>query len=454
MPVIDAARLDAYRIQLGEALAQGNLEEAQRLAMELSSTRVASVLTQAPSQTVLSFLLGLDARRAGVIFGEMPGNVAADLASQLTDEQLKDLVSSMPLDASAQVYRLLPQAQQERLAALLRPEVLERISGLARYAPGTAGALMTTDFIAIDRPITVGEAISLIRSAPAMYEKTFYIYIVTLKGHLRGVVSLRDLIRYDPRQPVERAMTREVIAAHVSDPAEEAARHVFNRRFMMLPVLDDQEVLVGIITFDDAMRVRLEEVAGDFVRAGGGARDESFFTPPLGAVRKRLPWMIANVFLNLGAVTVIAAFEETIVQVAILAAFLPMITDMGGNVGIQALSVAIRSIALGEVRVRDFWLAMRKEIVIGLLNGLALGALFGVLALAIRGNIFLGLIAGAALGINVLVAGVVGGTIPFLIKRLGKDPAMMTGPILTTITDITGVTIYLGLSTLFLAHVL
>jgi len=161
--------------------------------------------------------------------------------------------------------------------------------------------------------------------------------------------------------------------------------------------------------------------------------------------------MAGNVFLNLVAVAVITGFEETIAQVAILAAFLPMITDMGGNVGIQSLSVAIRSIALGEAHIRDVRKAMRKELIVGACNGVVLGALFGMIALAMRGQWLLGLVAGTALGINVVVAGVVGGCLPFLIKRLGKDPAMMTGPLLTTITDVTGITIYLGLSTLLLA---
>jgi len=171
-------------------------------------------------------------------------------------------------------------------------------------------------------------------------------------------------------------------------------------------------------------------------------------------VRKRLPWMMSNIFLNLGAVYVISSFESTLVQVAILAAFLPMITDMGGNVGIQALSVSIRSMALGEARLGDVWKAVRKETVIGMINGLALGLVFSIIAFAIQGNAILGLVAGVALGVNVLVAGLVGGTMPFLIKRMGQDPAMMTGPVLTTITDITGVTIYLGLSTVFLASLM
>ncbi len=226
------------------------------------------------------------------------------------------------------------------------------------------------------------------------------------------------------------------------------------RKFKLLPVLDLQDRLVGVMALHEAIDLLSEELAEDFVSISGASAEESYFTPPKDAIKMRLPWMAANVFLNLGAVAVISTFEDTIAQVAILAAFIPMITDMGGNVGIQALSVSIRSIALGEVQIDDVKRVLRKELSIGLINGLALGSLFAIIAYILQREPMIGLIAGIALGFNVIVAGVVGGTIPFLIKKIGKDPAMMTGPVLTTITDITGVTIYLGLSTIFLWQLL
>ncbi len=454
MAVIKAAQLDTFRIELAQALQEHRLEDARRLIRELSPARVASVLTEALEDVVLPLLGLLDRRTAGRVVGAMPAEFAAAAVTRLETQELADVFAVMQADEAAAIYRRLPEEHQERLRSVLDDETLQMVSGLAKYPLGTAGAIMTTGLIAINLPATVGEVITLIQYAPPRYERTFYVYIVTEEGKLRGVVSLRDLVRYNPQQSVERAMTRGVIAVHVNDTAAEAARHMRNRRFLMLPVLNEHDILVGVITFDDAMEVLTQEVTGGFVRIGGGSPDESFFTPPLGAVWNRLPWMAMNVFLNLGAVAIISGFENTIAQVAILAAFLPMITDMGGNVGIQALSVAIRSIALGEVRIRDFWQAVRKEVAIGLVNGVALGALFGLIAFVLRGNPSIGVIAGVALGCNVLVAGVIGGTLPFLIKRLGKDPAMMTGPILTTITDITGVSIYLGLSTVFLLHIL
>lgn len=222
----------------------------------------------------------------------------------------------------------------------------------------------------------------------------------------------------------------------------------------MLPVTNDENVLVGVLLLDDAIDILSENLADQFVQVGAASVDESFYTPPLGSVNKRLPWMAGNIFLNLGAVAVIASYEATIEAVAALAIFLPMITDMGGNVGIQALSVSIRSLPLGEVRISQYLKAPRKEIIVGLINGLALGALFTVIAIMFQGNAVLGMVAGVALCCNVLLAGIVGGTLPFVIKQFGGDPAMMTCPVLTTITDITGVSIYLRLSTLFLASLI
>lgn len=317
-----------------------------------------------------------------------------------------------------------------------------------------AGAFMSTRYLAVELGSTVGQIMEAIRSARAEISNTAYVYVIRSAGQLRGVISLRDLMMEKSKTLVDDVMVSDVFAVRTTDDASEAARRMRSRRLKMMPVVDDQDVLCGVITIDQAMDLLASEVADEFVSISAASPDESFFTPPRETVRRRLPWMASNIFLNLGAVWVISSFEDTLVQVAILAAFLPMITDMGGNVGIQALSVSIRSMALGEARLGDVWKAIHKETVVGLINGLALGLLFSIVAFAIQGNVILGIVAGVALGANVLVAGLVGGTLPFLIKRFGKDPAMMTGPVLTTITDITGVTIYLGLSTVFLASLM
>ncbi len=197
---------------------------------------------------------------------------------------------------------------------------------------------------------------------------------------------MKDLLRTDPGKPITEIASKDIVVVHVNDHAIDAAQLLRNRRYQMMPVTDDANVLVGVLLLDDAIDILSENLADQFVHMGAASVDESFYTTPVNSAKKRLPWMAGNVFLNLGAVAVIASYEATIEAVAALAIFLPMITDMGGNVGIQALSVSIRSLALGEVRISQYLKAAHKEIIVGLINGLALGSLFTVIAILLQGN--------------------------------------------------------------------
>jgi len=449
--IIVPEQLEQFRESLRTALEERRHEDAAAIASQLSAARFARMLREAPRDSVMPTLTLIEDRRAGQIFGQLPPSFAAELLEEGELDVLAPLMSRVPPDHAADILEDLEEDRRNQLLERLSPEVRANLEKLRTFAPQSAGSVMTTSFLAVEKGRTVGQVLSAILAAPPDTERSSYIYVVDAKRKPIGVISIKDLLGLDPAKPVEDVMNPNVIAVHTGDSAVEAAKLIRNRRFTMIPVLDDDDAIIGVVTFEDAMDILAEDVAGQFVTAG--VREESFFTPPMSSVRMRLPWMAANVFLNLGAVAIITGFEETIAAVAILAAFLPMITDMGGNVGIQSLSVAIRSLALGEVRVRDFSRAIRKELIVGIVNGIALGLLFAVVATVWQGNPLIGILAGAALCTNVLVAGVVGGTLPFLIKRLGKDPAMMTGPILTTITDITGVTIYLGLCTIFLLPV-
>ncbi len=443
--------LETITEQLRTALERDDITAAAAEASKLSSARVAGVLAEHPADMVARCLESLEPEKAGRVIGHLPPALGSELLVGPDSEKLAKLFGLVPLDKAVAIYRAIEAEARESLLQRLDGRRRDELLSLASHPPGSAGSVMTPRFITIEESRTVGEALQALLAASEQAERPVYVYAVNGSGALTGVVSLRDLLRFEKSTPVSRAMNTHVVAADVDDSAADAARLLHDRRFMMIPVVTGDRRVAGVLTFDDAMDI-LTETAVDQVAAAGGTLEESFLTGPRQAVRHRLPWMAMNVFLNLGAVTVITGFEATIAQVAILAAFLPMITDMGGNVGIQSLSVAIRSIALGEARTRDFARAARKEVVIGVVNGLALGGLFAAIALLWRGDLWLGGLAGIALGANVLVAGVVGGCLPFAIKKLGKDPAMMTGPFLTTITDITGVSIYLGLSTIFLAR--
>ncbi|MCH8568986.1 MAG: magnesium transporter [Balneolales bacterium] len=443
-----------YRNTLYDALQQEKLEEAVRLSPKLSSGRIAQILTEMDNDVIIPFLEQIDEKLAGDVIIKLPTEMAAELFRAIRPEIATRLLYSIPVDDAADVMALLTQTEIDELFRKINPETAGIIKNLMTYEKDTVGSVMNTYFVAVREGTTIGDTLKAMKDAPAQIQNRAYVYVVDDQGRPIGTASMKDLIRADPAKGIKDISSPDVVAVHSYDSAEYAAQLLRNRRFQMLPVVTKENVLVGVLLLDDAIDILTELLADQFVQIGAASTEESFYTPPLGTVKKRLPWMAGNIFLNLGAVAVISSFEGTIEAVAALAIFLPMITDMGGNVGIQALSVSIRSIALGEVQLSQYWRAAKKEVIVGAINGLALGLLFTIVALVIQGNPILGMVAGIALGCNVLLAGIIGGTLPFIIKRFGGDPAMMTGPVLTTITDITGVSIYLGLSTLFLASLL
>ncbi|REL38411.1 magnesium transporter [Rhodohalobacter sp. SW132] len=448
--ILEPDILQSYRETFEAHLAENKIDEAVISAQNISAGRVAQVLTNRDYNVIIPFLEKADQKQAGQILAHFSPEMSVEVLEQMDPKIGSTLLDDIPIDHAADIMQLMDQDEASELFSMINPNLEAMIRDLMRYESGTVGAVMNSHFTAVKKGASIADTMLAIKDAPVQIENKNYVFVVNKKGTPEGVISMKDLIRTNPKKLVDEIMTQNVVAVYTDDDALESAQLLRNRRFQMLPVLNEEDRIAGVLLLDDAIEILSENMADMFMHIGAASADESFYTPPLGSVKKRLPWMAGNVFLNLGAVAVIASFEATIEAIAALAIFLPMITDMGGNVGIQALSVSIRSIALGEVRLSEYWRAAKKEIVVGLINGLALGALFAVIAYIVQANMILGLVAGAALGINVLVAGIVGGTLPFLIKRWGGDPAMMTGPVLTTITDITGVTIYLGLSTYFL----
>lgn len=430
-------------------LKAGRYRKAVAVGRNLSSAKIAATLISLNPEISAQFLKVIDKKRAGRVIASMRPEFSVEVLMGMAEDERIALINSVPADNIDDIFEQMAEEDRSRIILKLDKKLKMHAEKAKKYPRGSTGRLLSPYFFAVEPERTVAETLDSILSAPAEIDRLPYVYVLDDKNAPIGVVSVKDLFRIDKTRKVKEVLNQNIVVVRVADPAIEAAKIIQNRRLTMLPVLGEDGSMEGVLTFDDAMRI-LSENTLDFMTFSAGVQEESFFTPPIKSIKCRLPWMAINVFLNMGAVAVITRFEATIATVAILAAFIPMITDMGGNIGIQSLSVAIRSIALGEAKLRDFKKLVKKEAMVGLANGMFLGALFGFIAFALKGNPYLGLLAGIALGINVLVAGIVGGALPFLIKAFGKDPAMMTGPFLTTITDITGVSIYLGLSTLFI----
>ncbi|MDQ2075798.1 magnesium transporter [Marinimicrobium sp. ABcell2] len=451
--LLDSEALEARAAHLANLLTSGALEEAAREQDNVSPMRISQTLKEMHPEDVAEFVRLIGWVRGGNLVAYFPSEILAQFLKVLDAEEAATLSRHLPAARIADVLPSLSESLRSAVLERLPQEMRSSVERLEAYESDTAGAEMSPLFLSVRAGATISATQAAVQAMPPEHHRSAYVYVVDEHSRLKGVISLRELMLANPGDSVDRVMIPDIFAVRDDDSALEAAKRIRTRGLRMLPVVDANDRLVGVISIERAMDLLSSELAGSFLGIGG-ATEESFFTSPKRAVGMRLPWMAANVFLNLGAVWVITGFEATIEQVAILAAFLPMITDMGGNVGIQALSVSIRSMALGEARVRDVWRALRKELMIGMVNGLALGLLFGVIVMVMQQNLTLAVVASLALSANVVIAGAVGGTIPFLIKRLGYDPAMMTGPVLTTITDISGVTVYLGLSTVFLSALL
>ncbi|MBI2912220.1 MAG: magnesium transporter [Chloroflexi bacterium] len=415
--------------------------DAAHLLPELSPTELATLLSMLGDEKVAELV------------GELEPREAAHLLLGLSRAQAADILEEMPPDEATDVVEELSPEQAVGILGEMEQEQAEDVRQLLRYDPDTAGGIMTPEFLALPPDLTAQEAMLTIRRRAEEAETIYYAYVTDHQQRLVGVLSLRDLVLAPPSKRVSDLMLRDMVKVTTDSPQDEVARLFRDYHLLALPVVDAANRLQGIVTVDDVTGILQEDVAEDFLKAGAiGGGDETVTTPVRQAVRGRLPWMVANLFLYAVPAGAVALFEETIKAVAVLAVFMPIISTMGGNSGIQALNVAIRSIALGEIRLEEFRRAAGKELKVGLINGAVYGLLIGLVALAWKRHVALGLLAAFAMWFNCLWAAVLGGTMPFVLKRLGLDPAMMTGPILTTVTDLTGFTLFLGLATLFLAY--
>jgi magnesium transporter len=307
---------------------------------------------------------------------------------------------------------------------------------------------MNPNVFALNEDITVGEAITEIQSSRDV-EMVFYLYVVDERRHLVGVVSLRRLLLVSPETPLKRIMTADLISARADMDQEEVARQVAAYNLLAIPVVDAENKLVGIITVDDVIDVIKDEATEDIYRLAGVAGDERAFTPAKESLRKRLPWLGINLVTAFLAAAVVGLFEGTIDLFPVLAVFMPIVAGMGGNAGTQTLTVIVRGIALGELTWSNSRKALLKEAVVGLGNGIVLGAAAAGVVWMVRGNPTLGLVLGMAMIINMFVAAAAGTLVPLGLRAANVDPALASSVFITTMTDMFGFFSFLGLATVF-----
>jgi magnesium transporter len=413
--------------------------------------QIFATLLDTERHAVFSLLVDRHPRLAMETVSEMGPEPAAQLLAPRSAEDIAKLLQELPSDDAAALIDYLPEELATQVLELMRPKESGQVESLLEYGEQTAGRIMNPSVFALSEDLTVGEAITALQSSRDV-EMVFYLYVIDARKHLVGVTSLRRLLLVSPETPLKRILTPEVISVRVDTDQEEVARQVASYNLLAVPVVDEESKLVGVITVDDVIDVIKDEATEDLYRLAGVSGDERVATPPFEALRKRLPWLGVNLVTAFLAVSVVALFESTIERVTALAVFMPVVAGMGGNAGMQTLTVIVRGLALGELSWGNARKTLFKEAVIGLGNGLVLGLAAAAVAWVTRMDPMLGLLLGLAMVCNMFVAAVAGTLVPLGLKAMKVDPALASSVFITTFTDVVGFASFLGFATIFLRY--
>ena len=377
-----------------------------------------------------------------------------NLLSLFSKNRQAQIISEMSSDELVDLLGTLDEDEQNEIITNMNTEEVEEVKALLSYDPESAGGIMATEFISIKETDTVNETINYLRTMAPDSETPYYIYVVDDLDVLKGVVPLRQIIVSTPDTLIKDIMIENIISAPV-DMDQEEVSHIFEKYgFMAIPVVDHNGEILGIITVDDVMEIMKEEYTEDMFRLAGLDEEEKVAGTVIGAIKSRLPWLLVNLVTATLAAKTVSLFENTIAQIVALATFMPMVAGMGGNAGSQTLTLIIRGIAIGEISYENQADILKKEIAIGIINGLCLGLVVGVLGYFWVGSLVFGFVIGTAMLLNLIVATISGYLVPILLKKVGIDPALASAVFVTTVTDVLGFFFFLGLATVMLQYLI
>lgn len=444
---------DLVRKELLIFLELGDLQSAKSILTPVQPADIAQAIEGLPeAMQALVFRL-LPKTEAIEVYEYLDYSVQEHLIEELKSQDVCDIVDKMSPDDRARLFDELPAKVVNRLLEQLSPAQRQATALLLGYEAGTAGRIMTPELIHIKEHLTVSEAIERIRRQAHLSEIIYYLYVTDSVRRLTGIVSLRELVVSQPEQTIGEIMTREVVFVYTDTDQEEVAKLIQIYDFLALPVVDKEQRLVGIITVDDVIDILEEETTEDIYALGGGVQsdgDNYFQMSLLQVARKRVVWLFILLITNTITGTIIKSQENILQQVVILTAFMPLLTGTGGNVGAQSSTVVIRGMSTDEIRSLKVWEVIGREAIAGAFLGLMLGTIATVWAYFLQDRLEVALTVGISLVAISVIASVSGSALPFLLRSLRLDPALMSAPFITTAVDVLGVLIYFKLARVIL----
>lgn len=434
---------------LNDAINNDQFENALIAVKGIRPVDLADVLSLIEASLAWRLLERLPNR--ATVFSYLQPETQVRLAREFPRASLAKLVGEMPADERTDLFKHFDQSQRDALLPALAQAEREDIRKLSAYVEGTAGALMTSDYATLVKDMSVAEALAALRVEAPDAETIYHAYVIDQQRKLLGVVSLRELILSNPEALIKDLMVRDPIHSKVTDDQEEVAKKIARYDLIALPITDEKGAMVGIVTHDDAMDVASDEATEDFHRAGGVVSTVgNLKDATIGLLyRKRVFWLVLLVFGNLFSGAGIAHFEDIIAANLVLVFFLPLLVDSGGNAGSQSATLMVRALATGEVVMRDWMSLLGRETLVALCLGGTMALAVSILGY-IRGDEVVALVLALSMVSIVLIGCIIGMSLPFVLSKMGFDPASASAPLITSVCDAAGVVIYLFIASQFL----
>ncbi|MEG2353677.1 MAG: magnesium transporter [Clostridium sp.] len=444
-------KLDLKRKNILEKLLNGTNKEINELVEDLHPVDILDILHD-NQEDFFKILSRLPNWLIADIVDEEEDEEKYEILKKFSEVKQKKILDEMSSDELTDLIGILDEEESKSILRKMNDEDREDVRQLLSYKPDTAGGIMATEFVAIGENKSIEQSLKYLQKEAPAAETAYYIYVVDKKNILRGVVSLRDIVCNDFNTKISDIMHSSVISVPYDMDQEEVAKKFTKYGLLTIPVVDESNMILGIVTIDDIVDIIQEETTEDIHRLGGVDEEEKVDGTLKESVKSRLPWLIVNLVTAILAASVVGMFEETISKVVTLATFMPIVAGMGGNAGTQSLTIVVRGIALGELTGDNAKGIFLKELLVGLTTGIVVGAIISVLGFIWERNIVFGIVIGIAMILNMLVATMAGFIVPVILKKLKIDPALASAVFVTTVTDVLGFFFFLGLATMFISH--
>ncbi|TYP56700.1 magnesium transporter [Thermosediminibacter litoriperuensis] len=427
-------------------------DEIKDILSRLHPADIAEILEEIKDENKKVFFKLLDSEKATEVLEELEPEDRIPYIEAVPEAQVVKILENMSVDEIIDLLQEMPDEKVEKVIAKLPEEYYQELKSLIKLAEDSAGGIMTTDYVYLFHDITVAEAIEVVRKFGREAETIYYLYVVDQEKHLTGVLSLRELIAAPRHKKIGEIMHKKVVSVQVDEDQEEVAKLISKYSLLALPVVDRENHLLGIVTVDDALDILEEETTEDIHKLAGISPEEDILltTTIWGAVKKRLPWLVVCLLGDLLSGAVIDGYSRVLESVVAVAFFIPVLMATGGNAGTQSLALSVRGLATGEINRKNVIKFLSGETMAGMLVGLSCGVILALIAAVWQKDFYLSFVVGSSMGIALMISAFVGVLIPMVFNWMNVDPAVASGPFITTIIDVTALLIYFALTMKFL----